>query len=102
MQELIRCPYCGKEPIQIGATPSYMCCDTQCPIQGRHMPLSAWNKRYVTDDKNGKPVFVGNRAQSALGEVGTVIDANVVALQLDNGISLLVGPEIELIEDDND
>jgi len=77
--EIERCPYCGGEAeMQDGsiAVDGWFVCCFECNASStmvfpgkvtneevRAILIAAWNRRYVTDDKNGKAVFAGDEVR---------------------------------------
>ena len=95
--KLTACPFCGGRPVvwQIEKVEDWRvgCAHESCQmyrVTTLHKPtkaeaIAAWNRRYVCDDKNGDPVFVGDEVKisSEKGVVYEVVyDDDVAAFAL--------------------
>lgn len=112
------CPYCGTEVyagkhkhvpgkwiVRCGSTGEKCSLfPSSGAITKKEFPkvLAAWNRRHVCDDRNGQPVYAGDRAKAADCE-GKVDRLGGIRIESEDGHLHHVWPsEIELVEDDND
>ncbi len=110
--ELKKCPFCGGEAKNEIDMPwrFVQCC--QCGTTGPEFysaaeAESAWNKRYVCDDKNGKALFVGDPVKHCHG-TGTLVADMVggIGIKVHENLTIALTPlescHIELIEEVKD
>ncbi len=108
-EDLIKCPFCGsdeldittKEPLAMTSNDDDLvrCGNEGCPICDVTMTVKAWNRRYVCDDKHGKPVYAGDRARAA-GFEGKADRLGGIRIESEDGHLHHVWPsEIELIQE---
>ena len=107
--ELLPCPFCGW-PAESNAGGLDIYCSNQygCDAFDCSMSVKDWNRRFVCLDKNGDPVYAGNKVRLGCGCCEYVIELrNGFAVPVDDGQSQVHGKdinvwecEIELIKED--
>ena len=101
--ELLRCPYCGGEPVSRGEG-VVMCNNTKelCQNRASVFTIAAWNRRFVRLDKNEDKVFAGDKVRTAFR--GTISLEPVMTVMFGGKPNrrLCSSGEIELIKEDNE
>lgn len=107
--KLAACPHCGSGSLSMSNyhKPFYVFCD-DCDADGpkertEAKAIAAWNRRFVTLDKNGKPVFAGDKVKTKFYRGKVELLPTIRPINDDGSgdydARVLIG-EIELIEKD--
>ncbi len=111
----LKCPYCGSDlvvpaTIGFGSHPWAAKCE-RCLAEGptcrtKAEAIAAWNRRYVCDDKNGKPVYGGDEVNAGYF-TGLVELTPTIRPLTDAGEDVgfdrrIIDGEIELVEADDE